>query len=275
MGLTAIVTNLTWPCLVIDAMQIPFSFEVLKSCGYITVVLLVLFGVSFLLSRLLVKITKMDKKHSYLFTFMIMFANTGFMGIPIINAIYGKDATFYASIAEMVNDIFLFTVGILLIQLSAGKQLRMDPKEFLTPGIFGVIIGFLLFLLNIQLPGFLGDSISIIGSATTPITMVAIGMQIGRMKIRDIFSGGTVYIMSFVKLLIIPAISYFIFFIVLNDSSLLAKVVTLDFAMPAAMCSAIFAQQYGADHEFTSKGVLISTLLSIATIPVFTIILSL
>ena len=275
LGLTAIVTNLTWPCLVIDAMQIPFSFEVLRSCGHIAVIMLIIFAAAFLISLLLVKVTKMDKKHSYLFIFMIIVANTGFMGIPLINALYGGKATFYASVVEMVSDIFIFTLGIMLIQMAAGKKLRVNPREFLTPGIFGVLIGFLLFLLNIELPGFLGESIGIIGSATTPITMVVIGMQIGRMKVKDVFSGGIIYIMSFVKLLVIPILAYVIFYLILGDTSLMANVVIMDFAMPAGMCVAIFAQQYGADYEFASKGVLISTLLSMATIPLFTILLSL
>ncbi len=275
LGLTAIVTNLTWPCLVIDAMQIPFSFEILKSCGYIAVIMLVIFVIAFLISLLLVKVTNMDKKHSYLFIFMVIVANTGFMGIPVINALYGGEATFYASVVELVSNIFVFTLGIMLIQMSAGKKLRMNPKEMLTPGIFGVVIGFLLFLFDITLPGFLGKSIEIIGSATTPITMVAIGMQIGRMKVKDVFSGSSIYILSFVKLLVIPILAYVIFYLILNDSSLLANVLILDFAMPAGMCAAIFAQQYGADYKFASKGVLVSTLFSIATIPIFTVLLSL
>ena len=275
LGLTGIVTNLTWPCLVIDAMQIPFSFEVLKSCGYITVIMLGIFIISWLISQLPVKITGMDKEHSYLFTFMIMFANTGFMGLPIINAVYGQDATFYASIAEMVNDILIFSIGIMFIQKAAGKQEGLNVKDLFTPGMVGVLVGFALFLLNVELPGFLGDSINLIGSATTPITMIAIGMQIGRMKIKDVFSGSTIYIMSFVKLLLLPAIAYLIFFVILGDKSMLANVVVMDFAMPAAMCTAIFSQQYGADYRFAGKGVLISTLFSIITIPLFTILLSL
>lgn len=275
LGLTGIVTNLTWPCLVIDAMQIPFSMEVLKNCGYIAVIMLAIFVVSYLISIFLVRVTKMDKAHSYLFIFMIMFANTGFMGLPIINAVYGQDATFFASIAEMVNDILIFSIGIMLIQKASGKKEGLNIKDLLTPGMVGVLIGFALFLFNVQLPGFLGDSINIIGAATTPITMIAIGMQIGRMKVKDIFSGGTIYIMSFVKLILLPLIAYLIFYIILKDTSLLANVVVMDFAMPAAMCTAIFSQQYGADYQFASKGVLISTLFSIVTIPLFTILLSL
>jgi len=275
LGLTGIVVNLTWPCLVISAMQIPYSLEILKNCGYISIFMLVLLCIAFLISLLLVKIIKMKKSHSYLFTFMILFSNNGFMGIPIINAIFGGVATFYASIVEMVGNILVFSVGIALIQMAAGKRLKMNPREFLTPGIYGVLIGFLLFLFNITLPGFLGDSINIIGSATTPLTMVIIGMQIGRMKVKDIFGESTIYIMTFVKLIIIPSVTYVIFFVVLNDSSLLARVMVLDFAMPAAMCSAIFSQQYGADYEFASKGVLITTLFSIATLPIVTLLISL
>ena len=273
-GLTTVVVNLTWPCLIIDSMQMPFSFEILKNSGFVTVIMLVIFVISYLISLLIVKFVKMDKSHRHLFTFMIMFANTGFMGIPIINAVYGEEATFYAAIYEMVANILIFTVGIMLIQMAADKNLRMHPRELLTPGLIAVIIGFLLFVLGITLPGFLGKSVYILGAATTPITMVAIGTMIGRMKVKDIFSSGTIYLMSFITLIIIPAITYLLLFVIMGESSLLAKVLVIDFAMPAAMCSAIFSRQYGADYEFASKGVMISTMLSMVTIPLFTILLS-
>lgn len=272
-SISTVVVNLTWPCLVIDAMQVKFSQEIFKRSQYIFVVVLLVFAIAFVVGFLLVKMLKIKREQGGIFAFMLVFANTGFMGIPVINALYGKEAVFYASIIEMVNDIMLFTVGIMLIQLSAGIKTKISFKEFLTPGMIGVIIGYVMFLCNFQLPGFLGHSVNIIGAATTPLTMFVIGIQIGELKFKELLGNGAIYVMSFVKLLIIPIIALLIMRFIFDDTSLLAKVLIISFAMPVAACTTIFSQQYNADVGFATKGVLLSTVVSVATIPIFAMIL--
>lgn len=272
-GISTVVVNLTWPCLVIDAMQVKFSQEIFKRSQYIFVIVLLVFAIAFIVGFLLVKMLKIKREQGGIFAFMLVFANTGFIGIPVINALYGKEAVFYASIIEMVNDIMLFTVGVMLIQLSAGIKTKISFKEFLTPGMIGVVIGYVMFLCNFQLPGFLGHSVNIIGAATTPLTMFVIGIQIGELKIKDLLGNVSIYVMSFVKLLIIPIIALLIMRFIFDDTSLLAKVLIISFAMPVAACTTIFSQQYNADVSFATKGVLLSTVLSVATIPIFVMIL--
>lgn len=272
-GISTVVVNLTWPCLVIDAMQVKFSQEIFKRSQYIFVVVLLVFAIAFIVGFLLVKMLKIKREQGGIFAFMLVFANTGFMGIPVINALYGKEAVFYASIIEMVNDIMLFTVGIMLIQLSAGIKTKISFKEFLTPGMIGVIIGYVMFLCNFQLPGFLGHSVNVIGAATTPLTMFVIGIQIGELKFKELLGNGAIYVLSFVKLLIIPIIALLVMRFIFNDTSLLAKVLIISFAMPVAACTTIFSQQYNADVGFATKGVLLSTVVSVATIPIFAMIL--
>ena len=274
-GISSIVVNLTWPCLVISAMQIPYSKQTLLDCGYIFIIMFVAFALAFVLSYLIVKFVKFEIEKSYLFTFMLIFGNTGFIGIPVINALYGKNAVFYASIVEMVNNIFLFTIGIILIQLSAGVRAKVNLKGMLTPGMFGVIIGFVLFLFNFELPGFLGDSINIIGAATTPLSMIVIGVQLGHINIKELFGEKSLYLLSFFKLLIIPAAVLLMLRFGFKDVSLLAKVIILEFAMPVAACTTIFSQQYNGDVAFSTKGVMLTTILSIITIPIFAVLLTL
>jgi predicted permease len=206
---------------------------------------------------------------------MVIFGNTGFIGIPVINALYGKNAVFYASIVEMVNNIFLFTIGIILIQLSAGVKAKINLKGMLTPGMFGIIIGFALFLLNLELPGFIGDSISIIGAATTPLSMIVIGVQLGHISIKELLGDKNLYLLSFMKLLIIPAAVFLLLRFGLKDVSLLAKVIIIEFAMPVAACTTIFSQQYNGDVAFSTKGVMLTTIFSIITIPIFAVLLTL
>ena len=271
-GISSLIVNVTWPCLVIDAMQLKFSKEILNDCIYTFFILIIIFVLAFIFSILVVKLCKLEKSKSGILAFMFIFGNTGFIGLPVINALYGKTAAFYASIIEMVNDILIFTVGIMLIQYSAGTKTKMDLKGLLSPGIFGVVVGFTLFMTNTQLPGFLGDTVQIIGSATTPLSMIVIGSQLAELKIKELISV-EISMMTIFKLLVIPLLSILLIRIILGNSSLLSTVIILDFAMPVGACITIFSQQYDADVDFATKGVLVSTLFCLLTVPVFAIML--
>lgn len=270
-GINSVVANVTWPCLVIHGMQIPFSREVLWDSGFIFVAMIVVIITAFLLGKTLTKAMAMKKERTYLFIFMLIFPNTGFMGIPVVRAIMGEEAVFYASILEMVQDMFLFTLGIMLIQISAGATIRADLKQFASPGLIGVLIGFFLFLLDIRLPGFLGKSVEIIGNATTPLSMIIIGLQLGRMKWKELVGDGSIYVLSFFKLLVIPALTCLVIFYGLGETSLMAKVIVMEMAMPVAACSTIFSMLYKGDVKFATRGVLLTTLFSIVTLPIFTV----
>jgi len=273
-GIYSIVVNLTWPCLVIDAMQIPFSEKALIQCGYTFIITSCIFMFAIIIAFGLTWILKTEKEKRYIFAFMLIFGNTGFMGMPIINAIYGKEALFYASIVEMVQNIFLFTMGIFLIQMSAGLNKKRNIKDIMTPGIFSVIIGFGLFVLDIELPSFLGESIGIIGSATTPLAMILLGTKLeGISFFKKIVKRPDTYILSFFKLIIIPCIVMFFLIFVLKDTSLLANVIIIDFAMPVAACAFIFSERYNGLTEFTVESVILSTTISILTIPLFVILM--
>ena len=274
-AINSIVVNLTWPCLVIDAMQMQFSIQVLKDSAYILVVCLLILAIIFAISFPIAKLIRLPKTKQYLTVFMLLFGNTGFIGIPVIKALYGTDAVFYAAIVELINDILIFTVGILLIQLSAGANLKVGLKQFINPGLIGVIIGLVLFLLNIQLPELIGGSIEMIGNATTPLTMFCIGFQIGGLKLKEIAGDFQVYAICFVKLLIVPILTLLAVKIWAGDFSMLEKVLIIGFAMPVGAVASIFSQQYKGEAAFATKSVLLSTVLSLITIPIFAIIMEL
>lgn len=274
-GITTIVVNMTWPCLIIDAMQIPFEPQMMADCGRITVITLLIFAVLAVASVPLSKVMRVSKSKQYLIMFMLLFGNTGFIGIPVIKALYGADALFYAAIVEVINDVLLFTIGIFLIQISAGVKLKMDPKQIITPGLVGIFIGLALFLLNIQLPEAIAKPIAMVGDATTPLTMFAIGGQLAALTFKDVVADLKVYGVIFLRLLVIPLIALAIVKLCVGDFTLLEKVIVLSFAMPAAAVSAIFSQKYKGEEAFATKSVLMTTVCSILTIPVFAIIMEL
>lgn len=272
-AVTSLAVNLTWPCLVIDAMQIDFSMSILKESIYMMVVALVIFAVIALIGFPLTKLMKLPAGKRHLTMFALIFGNTGFIGIPVTKALYGSEALFYTGILELVNDVLMFTVGIMLIELSAGKKLKLNPKEFLSPGLIGVIIGLILFLTDCTLPPVLGGAIEMIGNATTPLAMFIIGYQLGDLNFRSLVGEWQVYVICLMKLMVMPLLALLLVKLVAGDLSLLEKVMVISFAMPAASATALFSQQYRGEIAFGTKLVLLSTLSSLITIPIFAIIM--
>lgn len=272
-GISSLVVNITWPCLVVDAMQMDFSAAVLKDSGYMMAAAMVVFAMTAVVTLVLSKLLRLDNSKRYITAFMLLFGNTGFIGIPVIRALYGTEAVFFAAILEMVNDVVIFTIGMMLIQMSAGAKLRFEPKLFLNPGLIGVIVGLLLFLLDIRLPEVIGGAVEMVGDATTPLTMFLIGYQLGGLKAKEILKDASIYVISFTKLLIVPVLALIVLRVAVGDFSLLEKVLIMSFAMPAGSVSVIFSQQYRGETAFATKTVLLSTLFSIVTIPVFAVMM--
>lgn len=272
-GISSLAVNITWPCLVVDAMQMDFSAAVLKDSGYMMAAAMVVFAMTAVVTLVLSKLFRLDNSKRYITAFMLLFGNTGFIGIPVIRALYGTEAVFFAAILEMVNDVVIFTIGMMLIQMSAGAKLRFEPKLFLNPGLIGVIVGLLLFLLDIRLPEVIGGAVEMVGDATTPLTMFLIGYQLGGLKAKEILKDASIYVISFTKLLIVPVLALIVLRVAVGDFSLLEKVLIMSFAMPAGSVSVIFSQQYRGETAFATKTVLLSTLFSIVTIPVFAVMM--
>lgn len=151
----------------------------------------------------------------------------------------------------------------------------MKWKELLSPGMVGVMIGLGLFLLQISLPEMIGQAVEMIGNATTPLTMFMIGIQLGELKWKDIVGDIQVYLVSLLKLLLIPVMVLMILRWKTVSFTLLEKTLILSFAMPVGSVAAIFTKQYKSDVEFAAKSVLISTVLCMLSIPIFAVIMEL
>ena len=169
-AVSAIVVNLTWPCMVINAMQMEFSFQILKDSGYMMAVALIVFAILIAVSFPLARLLRMSKTKQYMAVFMLIFGNTGFLGIPVIKALYGTEAVFFAAILEMINDVLMFTIGIVPVSythldvykrqavgcmadqgLGFGDYLRAIPFMFFP--LVAVVVCLLVDVYKRQIPG--------------------------------------------------------------------------------------------------------------------------
>lgn len=273
-GISNLVLYITLPALIIKSMQFEFSKDLLIKSGQILLISVLFYAVAIILSYIIVRLLKTSGIQKDVFQFMLIFSNVGYMGHPVVYAIYGELGVFYAAIMNITFNLLLWTVGIYVITRNSGKTHgSINYKEVLrNPGIIAVFIGFAFFLFSIKLPRFIFDTLDMLGNATTPLSMMVIGAILGDIAIREIFNDYKILWISIARLIVIPGVIMSILMI-MKFNGLLLGVPVIIAAMPAAANTAVFATLYDSDYYLASKGVFVTTFLSIITIPLFTLIL--
>jgi predicted permease len=200
--------------------------------------------------------------------FANVFTNTGYVGFPILNSIYGIEGIVYGSIFNMFFVIFVWTYGIMLFKGNfEKKELKREiTKIILNPSIIAVCIGLLLMFFDIQLPGALLFSISNIGSITGPLSMIIIGVILSDVKLKQYIKDWTIYYGTIIKLLIIPLI-IFLISLLTREKSIPMNTVIIMSAMPASAMTSILAENYDKEKDYAAVIVSVTILLSLITVP--------
>jgi len=263
-GLSSFLVNITLPSLIVVSMQIPLSDETFGRTMEMFAIAVIYYILSFAFAFTVPKYLTDSDLEKGVYSFMLVFSNLGFMGIPVTAAIFGSEAVFYTSLVMLPFGILAFSVGILMLRPDMGKY--FDPKLFLNSGIVASLIGLVFFFTGFHIPGPFIDVLEILGSITTPLAMVVTGSLLATMPASSMFKDFRIYAMTLFRLIIIPAVLYLILRPFVSDNLLLGIIVILA-GMPVAANAVLLAEEYNVDSSAASKGVFISTLLCIFTIP--------
>lgn len=264
LALSKILLNICLPLYIISAFNYPLSTGIILNLGIIFIFGIIIHPLCYLFGMLLYKNKEKIKKD--IFTFALMFSNCGYIGFPIIGSIYGDIGIIYGSIFLAPYNIFLWTIGVSMFNKKSSN------KSILNAGVIAVVIGLTLYILQIQLPHFINNSISTVGSMTTPLSMLIIGGILSEMKLKEIFKIPSIYNVSLFRLIIIPLFVLGTLFLLKIDYTIIGVCVLL-VAMPVAITLPVLTQRYDSDTKLASTTVIISTLFSIITIPIIVIIL--
>ena len=272
-GLSGLTLNIALPCFMIMSMQREFDIYIFRNSLMVMALAAVIHTVCLLLSLPVTKILKAGEEEKPVLMFAFTFPNIGLMGIPIIYAMYGAEAMFYAAMINVVFNVMLFTAGMAIMRGGAERG-RINFKTIvLNKLMLATIIGFLLFLFSVRLPSVLGTALSLVGNMTTPLAMIVIGSMLADNELKSVLNGYKVYAAVLFRLLIIPLLVFFTLRSVIADE-LAVTVLTVLTAMPVAVIVAIFAAEHNKEPQMASKLVFISTVLSIFTIPLIVLITS-
>lgn len=276
--LSAILLSIAFPCMVLSSVSAPGERDdMLLVWSLIAGV--VLFTALPLLAWVLVKVTRIGGNEESAWETMLYLPNVAFMGIPVAGAIWGNTAVLIVAIMNLVFSFLLFGVAAIHFGCAADKKkvdgivgVRRFPwRALLSPSMLASYAALIIYICRIPVPGTLGGTFSYLGAMTTPLSMMISGVNLAAMPLRQVFGNGKTYVMSFLRLIVMPLAFYPLFRLLLGSCGIeiLLPVVIFLAGMPCASTTPVLAEAAGLREEsrLCSLGVLVSTVLSVVTIP--------
>lgn len=232
------------------------------------------FAFLILFSNVMVWIFRPEKEERNVYRLMTVFANVGFMGIPVIKSVLGAEAVFYLVFYLLAYNFVLYTYGIYLSKKAAEDNGNVQEqgqgfqwKKLINPGVVSSVVAIVIYVAQIKFPAPVITFCDYMGNATIPISMILIGVSVAQSDLRQIFGNIRMYAFTAIRILVLPIMAAVLLkFAGINQT--LIGVFVLELAMPVGSIITMMTKEYGAADGCCTDGIVLSTLLSVLTIPV-------
>lgn len=216
-----------------------------------------------------------DRKHVY--RAVSMFGNVGFIGIPLIAAIFPERGMLYIAIYTIIDQGLLWTVGMKLTTpvIENEKQcISQCVKKMINPATVGILLGVAGVFAGVKLPGIIDVTLTKVGATTTPLSMIYIGGLFCYVDIRKFIEKAEFYLIIAFKMLVFPILLFLVINKVpfINDE--IKITLTLLAGLPSMSSIAMFANANGSDGDYAIGAIFITTIMSVATLPLISYIIS-
>ena len=239
--MTNVVIYVILPCNIFHSFEESLTVDVLRQCLVVFIIALCVQVLYLIINPILYRRFPMERR--VVMQYATICNNAGFMGLPVIESVFGATGVLYGSIVLIPIRLFMWTVGLSLFTKSDKKQ---SFKRLAThPCIWAVILGFAYMFLPWKLPVFLSDAVNMLGRCTMPLAMLIVGSILSQVNFKTVFEKAAFYY-SAIRLVAIPAVIFTVLKL-LGTDPIVTGVSVLSAAMPAALISAMLAQQYGRD----------------------------
>lgn len=262
-SLSNMLTYITNPCLILCSLQMQYSSEALIVAGKIFLLSIIIHTVMAIVSHFIF-IKNNNHRSRSVYSFALTYANCGYMGYPIMMAIFGDIGLFYGVIFTTVFNLFNWTHGIIVMNPEKGKL--PWKKLIYNPALISVIISMTLFLSKTMLPVTVKDGLKMVGDMTFPLSMIIIGSLLADMKLINILSHYSVYLFSLLKLIAVPAVMLIIAKL-FNLPEIIAITGLTMCSSPSAANTAVLAEVYDNDSALAARLVGVTTLFCLFTMP--------
>lgn len=262
------------PCVIIKSFQIDFTPEKLKGFGIAIVAAIVAECICMAGNRLLAKSLHMTPIEQA----SVIYTNCGNLIVPLVTFVLGEEWVFYTCAFLIVSTVLTWTHMQSL--LSSGKEGGNYRKILLNPNIIAIVIGLFLFFSGIRIPAVLESAVEGFGGAIGPISMLVVGMLIGNMELKWVFTRKRPYLICALRLIIFPVIIAVLFAFAVRlgihpDAEYILLVSLLAASAPVAVMVTQLTQIHGGDARYASVINVMSVIFCIVTMPLVVLLFEL
>ena len=245
--------------------------ELLKTLGIAVIVYLILI----ILAAVIPALIGTEPSSRGVYSAMTVFSNIGFMGFPIISEIYGNEALLYGSIFLLPYNILIYTYGISLMDKGENKEKGpgIQWRKIFNNGVIACMLTLILFFTKIPVPYVAAKTIEMVSSLTAPLSMMVIGASLAVISVKEMITDRKMLLFVVIRQFILPITLSLLVFSVLSNQ-LLCGVCMIMLSTPVGSMTSMLAEEYNGNYELASKGVAITTIVSVISLPVVSYIVN-
>lgn len=267
---SSLILNITAPFLILSSVMgevLPKPEDIIPvlTAGVLSYVFL--FIVAFVVSKYICK----DENAVGSYRFMLIFGNINYIGFPVLDALFGSTAIFYAAVVTIPFNILIFMLGVPIITSGKGK-FHFNYRTLFSPCLITTYITIIIVILQAKMPIEIAEACTLVGSMTVPGSLLIIGSTLATIPILKMFGNVRMYLLTAIKLLAIPVALYFIYRVSPLDVKY-ANVLVVLFGMPVASIGTMLCLKNNIDGSTMSEGTFLTTLFSVVSIPLLALIL--
>lgn len=266
--LSSIVVNIANPALILSSILSMDHTVTGKDLMTTVVIAAALFAGLLLISLFVPALFRVDRQSYGAYRVMTVFSNIGFMGFPIISSVFGSSALLYATLFLIPYNVLIYTYGIHTMKANKeGEKEKLNLGQIFNIGVIACVLAIILFACQVKLPDFLASGITMLSNLTAPLSMMVIGASMAVIDFKNLLSDYKLLLFSLFKLLLLPILGTLLVKQFVSNE-VICGVTMVMLATPVGSMTAMLAQEYDGDYELASKGVMLTTLLSVVTIPI-------
>ncbi|MCQ2508759.1 MAG: AEC family transporter, partial [Dorea sp.] len=222
-----------------------------------------------LISVIIPKVLRVEKKQSGTYMVMTIFSNIGFMGYPIVAALYGSGAVLLASLFAIPYNILIYSFGVALMSQDENASLKdyLSIKKIINIGFVASMITLVIVIFQIHVPAVIGTTVQHLGNMAVPLSMLVIGTSLAKMEMKELFTDFKLIAFSLIRLIVMPLIFVAVIRQFVTNPVILG-VCMIELAVPVGSMVALLAKEYDGDAMLAAKSVTLTTVLSVVTIPI-------
>ena len=265
--ISGLVLKVVNPIVILMAYQKEYKPELVRNLGRTFILSVVAYIIAMLVSYS--GIQEKEGRETVIERFSCIYSNCGFMGIPLVMAMFGYDGVFYLTAFLTVFNALVWSHGVM--QMSGEKSLKSLGKVLRSPAIIAIVIGMILFFARTELPSVIAETFEEIGSLNSPLAMIVAGATIAQTNLLKVFRKPRIFYICFLKLLLIPVLTILLFKLFPYDKTVEMTVLAAIAAPSAAICT-MQCLNYHRNAAYASEIFGVTTLFSIGTMPLMMVI---